>query len=59
MFRTIALGTCVSVQGKVVDVLKDGRVTVQVGEKSFTGLSVIPMTKAISALPITPALARA
>ena len=53
------LGTCVSVQGKVVDILKDGRVTVQVGEKFFTGQSVIPMTKAKSALPIALALVHA
>lgn len=59
MFRTIMLGTCVSVQGKVVDILKDGRVTVQVGEKFFTGQSVIPMTKAKSALPIALALVHA
>ena len=43
MFRTIALGTCVSVQGKVVRELKDGRLTVQVGQKQFTGLSVVPL----------------
>lgn len=43
MFRTISLGTCVSVQGRVVKMLKDGRLTVQVGQKYFTGRSVTPM----------------
>ncbi len=59
MFRTIMLGTCVSVQGKVVDILKDGRLTVQVGEKFFTGRSVVPMTKSKSVATNAPQLVHA
>lgn len=40
MYRTITLGSCVSVQGKVVRTQKDGRLTVRVGEKLFTGQPV-------------------
>jgi len=57
MFRTISLGTCVSVQGKVIKMLKDGRMTVQVGQKLFTGRSVVPL--AGSARPKLPRLLQA
>lgn len=40
MYRTIKLGSCVSVQGKVVRVLNDGRLIVRVGRKFFTGHAV-------------------
>jgi hypothetical protein len=49
MYRTITLGSCVSVQGKFVRLTKDGRVTVRVGRKLFTGYSVSAMTAPPSA----------
>lgn len=42
MFRTIALGSCVSVQGLVVRQHADGRVTVRVDDKTFVGFPVAP-----------------
>ncbi len=40
MLRTIALGSCVSVQGLVVGQLSDGKVIVKVDEKTFVGFPV-------------------
>lgn len=37
MLKTIMLGTCVSVQGILEKKLPDGRVTVRVGNRLFTG----------------------
>ncbi|WP_281352604.1 hypothetical protein [Marivivens donghaensis] len=43
MFRTITIGTCVSVQGLFVRQLEDGRVVVRVEDRQFVGK---PVTKA-------------
>jgi hypothetical protein len=40
MLKTIIMGTCVSVQGIFVKALPDGRVSVRVGDKVFSGLPV-------------------
>ena len=40
MLRTIALGSCVSVQGIVVGQLADGKLMVKVDEKTFVGFPV-------------------
>jgi len=40
MLRTIELGSCVSVQGMLVNTLPDGRISVRVGDRVFTGLPV-------------------
>ena len=37
MLKTIVLGSCVSVQGVLEKKLPDGRVTVRVGNRIFTG----------------------
>ena len=37
MLRTITLGSCISVQGIFVKLLEDGRVTVQVDDKIYSG----------------------
>jgi hypothetical protein len=44
MLRTIALGSCVSVQGIVVGQLADGKLMVRVGEKTFVGYPVAQAT---------------
>ena len=41
MFRTIILGSCVSVQGILERTLPDGRIAVRVGQQVFTGLPVL------------------
>lgn len=43
MLRTIALGSCVSVQGLVVGQLADGKIMVRVDEKTFVGYPVAQM----------------
>lgn len=40
MIKTIALGSCVYVQGPVVRTLPNGHLVVRVGEQVFTGPSV-------------------
>ncbi len=40
MLRTIMLGSCVSVQGILEQILPDGRMSVRVGKRVFTGLPV-------------------
>ena len=40
MLKTIALGTCVFVQGIFVRSLADGKIVVRVGERDFTGAPV-------------------
>ena len=40
MLRTIALGSCVSVQGLLVGQLSDGKIVVQVDQKTFVGFPV-------------------
>ena len=40
MLRTISLGSCVSVQGIFVRALRDGRISVRVGEKTFVGFPI-------------------
>jgi len=40
MLRTITLGSTISVQGVFVESLPDGRITVQVGDKLYTGTPV-------------------
>ena len=43
MLRTIALGTSVLIQGVYVRTLPDGRMTVRVGDNTFSGQ---PVTRA-------------
>ncbi|WP_284438320.1 hypothetical protein [Thalassococcus arenae] len=40
MLRTIVLGSCVSVQGLFEKSLPDGRISIRVDNKIFTGLPV-------------------
>ncbi|WP_299752047.1 hypothetical protein [uncultured Boseongicola sp.] len=40
MIRTILLGSCVSVQGRFVQALSDGRIAVRVGKRLYFGLPV-------------------
>lgn len=40
MFRTIIMGSCVSVQGILENTFPDGRISVRVGSQIFTGLPV-------------------
>lgn len=40
MLRTIAVGSCVSVQGLLVQTLSDGKLVVKVDEKLFVGFPV-------------------
>ncbi|MGL4322103.1 MAG: hypothetical protein ACRCS3_14685 [Paracoccaceae bacterium] len=40
MLRTIAIGSCVSVQGLVVGQQNDGKLIVRVDEKTFVGYPV-------------------
>ncbi len=37
MLMTLTIGSCVSVQGRLVKSLANGRVVVAVGDKQFTG----------------------
>jgi hypothetical protein len=37
MLRTIILGSCVSVQGQFVRQLDDGRIVIQVGNRTYQG----------------------
>ncbi|MFV2051154.1 hypothetical protein [Aliiroseovarius sp. YM-037] len=41
MLRTITLGSCVSVQGKFLRELGDGRIVVDVGGRTFEGYPVL------------------
>lgn len=43
MLRTITIGSCVSVQGVVVAQLADGKITIRVDERDFTGYPVTQM----------------
>jgi hypothetical protein len=40
MLRTITLGTSISIQGIFVRALEDGRIMIQVDDKSFVGMPV-------------------
>lgn len=40
MLRTIIIGSCMSVQGILERTLPDGRISVRVGNRVFTGLPV-------------------
>ncbi|SMY07118.1 hypothetical protein LOM8899_01250 [Flavimaricola marinus] len=40
MLRTITLGSCVSVQGLLVRNLDNGRVVIQVGDRTYEGMPV-------------------
>ena len=40
MIKTIMLSRYIAVQGRLVDVLSDGRITIRVGEKLFNGFPV-------------------
>ena len=40
MLRTITLGSCVMVQGVFVQQLPDGRISVRVGDRVFSGIPV-------------------
>jgi hypothetical protein len=40
MVKTITIGSCVSVQGQVVQRLADGRVVIQLGDRRYTGFPV-------------------
>ena len=42
MLRTITIGSCVSVQGLVVAQLPDGRITIRVDDRTYTGYPVTP-----------------
>lgn len=42
MLRTITIGSCVSVQGKFVRAMPDGKIAVQVDNTIFSGM---PITK--------------
>ena len=46
MLRTIAIGTCVSVQGIVVGQTPDGKLMVRVDEKTFIGTPVVQTSRA-------------
>lgn len=45
MLRTIAMGSCVSVQGLMVAQLADGKIVVKVDEKTFVGYPVASSRK--------------
>lgn len=45
MLRTISLGSCVSVQGLLVNQLSDGKIVVKVDEKMFVGFPVQTIRK--------------
>lgn len=45
MLRTITLGSYISVQGLLVGQLPDGRISVRVDDKVFTGTPVVPKWK--------------
>ena len=40
MLRTIAIGSCVSIQGLLVKTLADGKLVIKVDEKLFVGSPV-------------------
>ena len=40
MLKTIILGSCVSVQGILEQILPDGRISVRVGKRVYTGKPV-------------------
>ena len=40
MLRTIAVGSCVSVQGILVGQLADGKIMVKVDDKTFVGVPI-------------------
>jgi hypothetical protein len=40
MLRTIAVGSCVSVQGILVGQMADGKIMVRVDDKTYVGLPV-------------------
>ncbi|PJF10174.1 hypothetical protein CUR21_09180 [Pseudorhodobacter sp. MZDSW-24AT] len=46
MLRTIAVGSCVSIQGLLVKTLADGKLVVKVDEKLFVGMPV-PQSRAV------------
>ena len=41
MLKTIIIGSCMSVQGIFEKALPDGRISVRVGNRIFTGLPVL------------------
>jgi hypothetical protein len=45
MLRTIAIGSCVSIQGLLVGQLADGKVLVKVDDKTYAGFPVAPVRK--------------
>ena len=45
MFRTIIIGSCVSVQGIFVKHLPNGRMSVRVGAMVYEGIPIVPMKK--------------
>jgi hypothetical protein len=46
MFRTITVGSCVSIQGILVKQLADGKMVVRVDDKTFVGHPVAAERKA-------------
>jgi hypothetical protein len=40
MLRTISVGSCVSIQGLMVDQLSDGNIKIAVGDKTYVGKPV-------------------
>ncbi|MGR3634622.1 MAG: hypothetical protein ACU0BK_01700 [Shimia sp.] len=45
MLRTITVGSCVSIQGTVVGNLPDGRISVQVGDKIYSGKPISTLNR--------------
>jgi hypothetical protein len=45
MIRTITIGSCVSVQGRLVTELSDGKIAVEVDDKIFVGKPVVAKTQ--------------
>ena len=45
MLRTIAIGSCVSIQGLMVGQLDDGKVLVKVDDKTYAGYPVASVRK--------------
>lgn len=40
MFRTISIGSCVSIQGQLVEQLADGKIKIALGTKTYVGTAI-------------------
>jgi hypothetical protein len=40
MLRTISIGSCVSIQGPLVEQLADGKIKIALGSKTYVGTAV-------------------